>query len=191
MLSGGRHRHAVSLRRQDGFSFVELLVAATLGLIVCGIGVTLLTASVNSQPEVSERAGEIQRARTVMEQITREVRQGSHVFTGSTSQLTLITYVDKASCGGAAATTAIQCRVDYSCSSGTCTRTERNPNGSGSATGREVVSGLSGSNVFNYSPASGDPEYIGMTMAFPASADEDAITLKDGVALRNPAAPSS
>ena len=61
-------------------------------------------------------------ARTVMEQITREVRQGSQVFVGSATQLSLITYVDKASCGGETATTAIQCRVDYSCVSGACVR---------------------------------------------------------------------
>ena len=107
-----------------------------------GAAVMLLTASLNSQPEVSERAGEIQRARTVMEQITREVRQGSQVFVGSATQLTLITYVDKASCGGETATTAIQCRVDYTCASGSCTRTESQPNGTGGGAGVEVVAGL-------------------------------------------------
>ena len=88
------------------------------------------------------------------------------------------------------ATTAIQCRVDYSCVSGACTRTESQPDGTGTAPGVEVVSGLNGSDVFEYSPSTVDPTYIGMTMAFPASGSEDAITLKDGVALRNPAAPS-
>jgi Tfp pilus assembly protein PilW len=190
MLSRRRQALATRLRAEGGYSFVELLVAAVLGLIACGVGVMLLTASVNTQPEVSERAGEIQRARSVMEQITREVRQGSHVFSGSATQLTLITYVDKASCGGESATSAIQCRVEYSCEAGACTRTERNPNGSGTAAGVQVVSGLSSSDVFSYSPTATDPDYIGLTMAFPASGDEDAITLKDGVTLRNIAAPS-
>jgi type II secretory pathway pseudopilin PulG len=178
------------LRDEGGLTLPELIVAAMISMVVLGAAVTLLTASLNSQPEVSERAGEIQRARTVMEQMTREVRQGSQVFVGSATQLSLITYVDKASCGGETATTAIQCRVDYSCVSGACTRTESQPDGSGSAPGVEVVSGLSGSDVFEYSPSTVDPTYIGMTMAFPASGSEDAITLKDGVALRNPAAPS-
>ena len=188
MLS--RRRQLARLRAEDGFTFPELIVAALIGVLVLGAAVMLLTASLNSQPEVSDRAAEIQRARTVMEQITREVRQGSQVFLGSATQLSLITYVDKSSCGGEPATTAIQCRVDYSCVSGACTRTESQPDGTGSAAGVEVVAGLAGSDVFEYSPSAVDPTYVGLTMTFPASDAEDAITLKDGVALRNPAAPS-
>jgi hypothetical protein len=43
--------------------------------------------------------------------------------------------------------------------------------------------------VFTYTPSAAAPEYIGVTLTFPATDDpgetEDAITLRDGVNLRN------
>jgi prepilin-type N-terminal cleavage/methylation domain-containing protein len=183
----GRAR-TISMEEQ-GFTLPELLVATVLGLLVIGAAVTAFTGAIQSQPRVNSQAGAIQQARTTMERITRELRQGSSVPSATASQLSIITYVDSATCGGAASTTAISCRVTYSCSSGTCTRTEAKPDGTLPGPAVRVVSGLSSDNVFSYTaPSSTAPAYVGVTLALPATGGTDAITLSDGAALRNPAA---
>jgi prepilin-type N-terminal cleavage/methylation domain-containing protein len=170
-----------------GFTLPELLVATAIGLVVIGAAVTAFTAAIGSQPRVESQAGAIQQARTTMEQITRELRQGSSVPSATASQLSVVTFVHSATCGGAASNTAISCRVTYSCSSGTCSRTEAKPDGTLPGPSRQVVSGLSSNNVFSYTaPSSTAPAYVSVTLAFPAEGGTDAITLSDGSALRNP-----
>jgi prepilin-type N-terminal cleavage/methylation domain-containing protein len=176
---------ARGLREERGMTLPELLIAITIGLVVLGAAVTVFSTAARSQPRVSERAGDIQRARTVIEQITRELRQGSMVTTASATQLSILTYVDKGSCGGATATTAIQCLVDYTCTAGACTRTERNPDGTGTAAGVQVVAGLASTNVFSYSPSEAAPGFVRVELSFPAGDGEDSISLGDGAALRN------
>jgi Tfp pilus assembly protein PilW len=166
-------------------TLAELLIAVTIGLVVLGAAVAVFATAARSHPRVSERAGDIQRARATIEQITRELRQGSLVTNASASQLSILTYVDKASCGGATATSAIQCQVNYVCTAGACSRSERNPDGTGSAAAVQVVSGLAGTEVFSYSPSSAAPGYVQVELSFPAEGDEDSVTLNDGVALRN------
>jgi Tfp pilus assembly protein PilW len=178
-------------RQQGGMSLPEMLIAVTIGLAVVGGAVAAFAVSARSQPRVSDRAGDIQHARSTIEQLTREVRQGSLVTSASATQLSVLTYVDKASCGGPTATTAIQCRVDYTCESGACTRAERNPDGSGSSAAVQVVSGLASSNVFTYSPSAASPTFVGVELSFPAEDGDDSISLADGVALRNYSAPDS
>jgi len=171
---------------EAGFTLVELLIAGILGLVVVGAAVTVFTASIRSEPGISSRAAQIQQARTTMERLTRELRQGSGVALASPSQLSINTYVDSATCGGAPSPTAIECRVTYSCSAGECTRSEAQP-ADGSAPGPAVVavSGLSGDDVFSYSPDATDPTFVAIRLVFPAQNGEEAITLTDGVALRN------
>jgi prepilin-type N-terminal cleavage/methylation domain-containing protein len=170
-----------------GFTLPELLVATVLALLVIGAAVTAFTSTIQSQPRVNSQAAAIQQARVTMERIIRELRQGSSVPSASTSQLSVVTYVHSATCGGAASNTAISCRVTYSCSSGTCTRTEANPDGTSPGSSVQVVSGLSSSNVFSYAPPSSTaPAFVGVTLALPAKGGTDAITLSDGSALRNP-----
>jgi len=177
-----------ALARQDrGFTLVELLVATILGLIVVGGGVTVFTVSMNNQPRISSQSAAIQQARTSMDRLTRELRQGSTVSTATASQLSIVTYVHSATCGGAAASTARTCRVTYTCTAGTCTRTEANPDGSSPGPAVQVVSGLSSTSVFNYLPSSTAPTYVGVTLAFPATGGDHAITLSDGAATRNSA----
>src|SRR5688572_16857328 len=94
----GRFRMAVG--REDGFTLPELLVAMALGLMVVGTGVFVFSASVHTQPETRARGGSIQEARITLERMTREVRQGSDVLAVNSGQLTLLTYVNSATCGG-------------------------------------------------------------------------------------------
>jgi Tfp pilus assembly protein PilW len=173
-------------RRADGFTLPELLIATMLGLMVVGVAATVFTAAVRSQPGLTKRGDAISRARTTSERLIRELRQGSAVYTATATQLAFLTYVDSGTCGGAHSSTAMQCRVTYTCASNSCTRVEAKPDGTSPGVALTVVSGLSSSNVFSYSPTTGAPKYIGATFIFPGQNGDDAITVSDGAALRNP-----
>jgi prepilin-type N-terminal cleavage/methylation domain-containing protein len=172
---------------ERGFTLTELLIAMTLGLIVIGASVMVFTAAVQSQPKTSARAAKVQQARTTAERITRELRQGWGAPTTTASQLAILTYVPHATCGGTTAGPATGCRVTYTCTAGACTRVEANADGTAPGPAETVVSGLSGSDVFSYISNSAGPTWIGITLAFPAGNGDDAITVEDGAALRNPA----
>jgi prepilin-type N-terminal cleavage/methylation domain-containing protein len=174
-----------SLGSERGFSLVELLVAFAIALIIAVAGMTLLTMAVRSQPRVSERAAQIQQGRTMLETVGRELRQGRAVSNPMPSGLSLLTYVDSVSCGGAAGSPAILCRVDYACGATSCTRTELNPDGSGAAAPEFVVQGITGPNVFSYQGTIGDPSYVGLRLVFPREDGDEAVTFDGGAALRN------
>jgi prepilin-type N-terminal cleavage/methylation domain-containing protein len=178
------------LAGDDGFTLPELLVATTIGLMVMGAGVMMFTAAIGSQPKQSARLAKVQQARTTSESIVRELRQGLGTPTATGSQLSILTYVRKAACGSASAGAAIPCRVTYTCTAGTCTRVEAQPNGTAPGSATTVVSGLSNGTVFTYSPSAAAPRWVGITLQFPTEGGEDAITVEDGAALRNPASTS-
>jgi prepilin-type N-terminal cleavage/methylation domain-containing protein len=174
---------------EQGFTLPELLVAAVLSLAVVGSAVTAFTATIHSQPRIESQAAGIQQARTTMERMIRELRQGSSVPSVSPSQLAVVTYVDDATCG----TTTPLCRVSYACTPSTntsCIRTVAKPDGSSPGPPRRVVSGLSSNNVFTYTaPSAGGAGAIGVTLAFPATGGSNAVTLSDTASLRNPSGP--
>jgi prepilin-type N-terminal cleavage/methylation domain-containing protein len=178
------------LRAEGGFTLAELLVAMMITLIAFAAALLLLQVALKAQPRISERGAAIQQGRAWIERLTRELRQGGTV-TGSptSSQLAFLTFVRHSACGGTATGNSIQCLVTYSCAAGTCSRTERNPDGSGTAAAQQMVTGLQSNSVFTYTPSTAAPEYVGVTLMFPATDDpgetEDAITLTDGVTLRN------
>ncbi|UJA20279.1 prepilin-type N-terminal cleavage/methylation domain-containing protein [Thermoleophilia bacterium SCSIO 60948] len=171
---------------EDGFTLIELLVGMVIALIVVGGAVSVFVSGIQSQPKTSEKSNEIQRARVFMEQVSRDVRESYAFGTRSASSLQVRTYVNQSPCGGAQSSTVRQCLVTYSCnSSGTCTRSIRNADGSGVAYTTTLVTGLSSNSVFEYSPVSGTPSYVGLKVVFPGERGDDAITLSDGVAPRN------
>ncbi|MFN2612844.1 MAG: prepilin-type N-terminal cleavage/methylation domain-containing protein [Solirubrobacterales bacterium] len=193
----GRTGVAARLRHgEDGFTMIELLVSLSLGLVVVAAALMVFVSGLKSEPRASTRAAGVDQARFVMERMTRELRQGTSVSTSSASQISMVTYVDSATCGGAAASTAILCRVTYNCSAGACTRTVAQPSGASPGPAVRVVSGLSNSSVFVYVPSNSGtvcaisaaetcPIYVYITLAFPARDGGNAITLNDGVGLRN------
>jgi prepilin-type N-terminal cleavage/methylation domain-containing protein len=170
---------------QRGFTLPELAIAALIALIVAAAGMTLLVTMVRSQPTVSESAAQVQQGRTMLESLSRELRQGESVLSPTASGLSALTYVNSASCGGAPTATAILCRVTYVCGPTSCTRTEQNPDGTGSGAPETVVRGITGPNVFSYEGTAGDPSYVGIRLVFPADDGSEAITLDGGAALRN------
>jgi prepilin-type N-terminal cleavage/methylation domain-containing protein len=169
---------------ERGFTLPELLVATALSMIVIGAGVTVFTASLASQARVQSQSAAIQQARTVMERMVRELRQGSSVPSATSSQLAVITYVRDATCG----TTTPVCRVTYQCvTAGTCTRTVSRPDGTSPATPVRMLSGLSSPNVFTYTPpTTTTPASVAVTLSLPAKNGGNAITLTDSATLRNP-----
>jgi prepilin-type N-terminal cleavage/methylation domain-containing protein len=173
-------------RRADGFTLPELLMGMVIGLLVVGTGVTVFTTALSSQPRTSDRLAKISEARTASEGIVRELRQGWDTPTAASSQLSLLTYVHRATCGGAAAASSIPCRVTYTCTAGSCTRTEAKPDGSSPGAPRTIISGLSSNAVFTYSPSASAPSWVGITLAYAGAGGDDAVTVEDGAALRNP-----
>jgi prepilin-type N-terminal cleavage/methylation domain-containing protein len=175
----------VVLSDERGFTLTELLVSIMIFLVVIGGGVALMTTTVRKEPALRERAAFIQQGRYMIERLTREVRQGYGVESATATQLVILTYVKSAECGGPAGTTARACQVTYSCGSGYCTRTERNPDGTGTDEPVRVVRDIVSNSVFSYTPTAAAPSHIGIRLEFPADPGDDAITVEDGVALRN------
>jgi len=185
----GPRKAAGALRGDErGLTLIELLVAATLGLIVVGGAMSIFLSSVSSEPRTASKVGAIQQGRVAIDRITRELRQGLEVPAtpaSSNTELRILTYVKAVSCGGAPASTSIPCRVTYACSDdGTCSRTVAQPDGIGAGTPTQVMSGLSSPIVFSYTPSPADAAYVGVT--FSIATDGAPVTLSDGVALRNP-----
>jgi type II secretory pathway pseudopilin PulG len=188
-----RDRLARLTRSESGFTLVELLFASMIGLMVIATGVTVFITAGRSQPGQVQRGVTIQQARNAMERMTREIRQGSTVYSSTGTQLALLTMVHSASCGGAQANTAIQCKVTYTCTSGNCTRVEAPPPPATTPIATTtVIRGLSSSSIFRYTPTcgatstSGAPGYICVNLAFPGNNGDDALTVEDGAAPDNP-----
>ena len=185
-----------SLGGQAGFTLVETLTAMLVGVMVVGSAVMVFSTVGRTQPGQTKRGAAIQQSRNTMERLTREIRQGSTVYSSSATQLSLLTYVHHTSCGNIASGAAIQCRVTYTCASGTCTRVEAPPPGTAGATGSPVTvaTGLSASDIFRYGSScsatstAGQPGYICVTLTYPAGNGDDALTLQDGAAPINPTA---
>jgi type II secretory pathway pseudopilin PulG len=182
-----------TLKCERGVTLVELLVFTMMLLFVLAAALTLLIVAVKSQPRISDRNFAIQNGRVLQGQFARELRQSSLVEqtpAPTSSSITFNTYVRRTQCGGAPETDpakpAIACKVTYTCTAGACDRTEAPlPGHPGTTTTQRLVSGLSSSAVFGYSPDSTNPDYVTMRLVFPAEGGDDAITLEDGVDLRN------
>jgi type II secretory pathway pseudopilin PulG len=181
-----------TLRSDGGITIVELLVYMVMLGLLAAAGAALLITAVKSEPRIASRTDAIQQARVLQERFARELRQSYLVKqtpAPTSSQITFGTYLRRTSCGGSPQTnvtqTAIACQVSYSCASGTCTRTETNPDGSSTPLVQRVIAGLSSDAVFGYSPSATSPDYVTMRLVFPAAGGDDAITLEDGVDLRN------
>lgn len=168
---------------ERGFTLPELMVATAVSLIVVAAGMALLSAAMHRQPATSERASQIQQGRVMAESLVRELRQGESV-SGTPTNLVIATYVNSAACGGAHASTAILCRVTYTCAADACTRTEARPDGSSPGSPVTVVSGIANPSVFDYSPTT-NPTYVSVRLEFADRDGEETVTLEDGTALRN------
>jgi Tfp pilus assembly protein PilW len=176
---------------ERGFTIAELVIGASLMLFIFGGAVSLMTIGMRNEPRVAERTADIQTGRVAMENITRELRQGSVVSSATSNVLAVVTNVKSATCGGVSAEESRPCLVTYSCDDGRCTRTERNPDGSGTSAPEVVVAGIADKPVFTYSPGAASPVLVRVRLEFPSTENEDSITLYDAVTMRNAAVPAT
>lgn len=178
------------LSHEDGFTLPELVVATAMTLIIFAAALGLLAFSGRTQPKISTQNSKIEGAQIAMERISRELRQTYSVVqspTPTASSLTINTYVPAgAACNSSAGGSARACKVVYSCSSGACTRIISELNGSGASSPTTIITGLASISVFSYTPSSAAANAIGVTFQVASlTPGEDAITVSDGVALRN------
>jgi prepilin-type N-terminal cleavage/methylation domain-containing protein len=190
-MRGVLRRPARRLATEDGWTLTELLVAMSIGLIVFGAGVMMFTAAIQSQPKASAKLAKVRDARAVSEQIVREIRQGKSA-TVTSNQLEVVTYVHSTTCSGGPLSnaSAIPCKVTYTCTSGTCTRLVAQPDGTSPGTARRVLTGLSNGIIFTSTTGLGGSTWVGITLQYPGENGDDAITVEDGAALRNPGSAS-
>ena len=174
---------------ESGMTLVELLVAMTLGVVVMGGVVILLIGALRAQPRIDDQSTNVQTARAVLGQMTREIRNGIRIEQPTTSSaVSFQAFVRHATCGSTvpldSSAAPKRCEITYSCSGTTCRRLEALP-GVTTGTGVLLVSGISNpSSVFTYSPPT-SPTYIGITLKIPDSSGSGALTVSDGASLRN------
>lgn len=184
-----RLRPLERLRDERGTTLIELIVTTILLLLVAAAGMLLVMVAVRVQPKISDRDAAIQHGRVAQERFARELRQSYRVETATAAQVAFLTFVRRTQCGGltapAASAPAIACRVTYTCTGGVCSRAETDPAASLAPRVEQLVEGITNSDVFGYAPSATSPGYVTMKLVFPASGTEDAVTLQDGVDLRN------
>jgi type II secretory pathway pseudopilin PulG len=180
---------------EDGFTLVELLVAAAMSIVLLAAAGSLLVGALRAQPKVSQGAANIQSARWTLERMTRELRQGIRFYgTQTASKVSFETYVRHSTCGGSAtlprAAASLPCAVTYGCAAGRCTRTEVNPpvtEGQELAAGTPVTmfEGITNSTaVFAYSPSITAPTYVEAKLEIPNTDGGATLKVSDGAALR-------
>lgn len=190
------------MKREEGFTLVEMLVAMTMGVVVMGGVLILLIGAMRSQPKLESQGTHIQTARWVLERMTREIRNGIRVDRATASSVSFQTYVRHTTCGGttALASTAAptKCEVTYTCSGESCTRIESAP-GVYTGTAATIFSDLGNpAEVFCFVPSEEeDPTecgeakagssltYIGVTLELPEAEGSGGLTASDGASLRN------
>ena len=170
---------------ESGFTLVELLVGASIMLVISFAALGLLEVAQRSEPEVRETNERIQEAQVGMERIVRELRQTSGVVSASPASLTVNTYLSGSSCAGGSGTGARSCRVVYSCSSGNCTRTASEVSGASPGPAVPFATDVISNEIFAYTPSATSPTGVTVTVQLRDDGGEDQITLSDGAAFRN------
>jgi len=183
-----RTRH----REEAGFTLVELLVASAMGVVLMGAVVSLVIGAVKYQPRITKKAENVTTAQWVLQRMTRELRNGERIEPSSTSSsISFISYVRNSPCGSstplAAGQASVPCKITYSCTTTSCSRTEAPPTGSGSGTTQLLFSGINSSQIFSYSPPEKPAEatYVKITFRVPDPKGSGSLTISDGASLRN------
>jgi type II secretory pathway pseudopilin PulG len=187
---------------ESGMSLIELLVAALMSVIIVGASCAMLISAVKDQPGLSRKSQNVTTARYQLERVVREVRRAVKVETATATEVELLTREHRVSCGGAMQTNSdaapIQCRVTYSCSGSSCTRTEATETGTVVGTSTVALSGLGDPDVFCFVPSEEEdpsrcgpprseeepPTYVGVNLQVPNPEGPGLLTISDGATLR-------
>ncbi len=167
---------------ENGFTLVELLIAATLMMLVLTASLAVLNNVERGQREVSSRNDELTQATVGTERLTREIRQASALLNPVPSSVTT-----------AATSSTLQLKtrvldagvlkdttVTYTCAGGTLTRTV---NGAS----RVIVRNVTDDNVFTVESNTTSGANVVNYVAFSIRINSRGriITLADGVDMRN------
>jgi prepilin-type N-terminal cleavage/methylation domain-containing protein len=89
----------VKLGREDGFSLTEVLVAIPIGVVLLSAVLVMMRVSIRQSANITDRVEAVQRGRTALERVTRQLRSqvcptttGTALTTADANTLTL--YVD-------------------------------------------------------------------------------------------------
>lgn len=184
-----------ALRREEGFTLVELLVGSAMGVLVMGVVASLVIATMRTQPRISGEAQNVRTARWVLDRMTHEIRNGVAVKSASATEVSFEGYVRHSTCGGttmlASTAPAILCQIKYACTTTSCSRTE-SPPGQSTGTAIRIFSGINSSQVFTYecpgesggcaTPA--EATYLKATLRLPNPSGGGSATVSDGASLR-------
>jgi type II secretory pathway pseudopilin PulG len=189
---GRRPEVQVSSADEAGFTLVELLVGAAMGVVLMGAVVSLVIGAVKYQPRITKKAENVTEARWVLERMTRELRNGERIeASSSSSQIVFISYERHSPCGSTtmlgSETPSVPCKITYSCTAPSCSRTEAPPTGSGAGSTQLLYKGINSNQVFSY-PPSGKPveaTYVKVTFRVPDPQGSGSLTISDGASLRN------
>jgi type II secretory pathway pseudopilin PulG len=178
------NRRAAKARRGEaGFALVELLVVASLLVVVLGAILALAEMTQRIAPKENERAHVIREAQVGLHRMTRELRHAyvAPIVTGSTLQAAVL------GAGGQTRTVRYDCDEAHP-TDGAYTRCVRQVLSGGTWTGGEVVIDrvLNGTNVFSSTP----PDYVGATVEVAARGNlqegyDHRVILDDGFYMRN------
>jgi prepilin-type N-terminal cleavage/methylation domain-containing protein len=178
--------------REDGFTLIEMLIAMAMALVVTAAAVTFLISVMHRQPQTTSSADVIGNARSAVEKITADLREGAEATTSQPSELQMT-----AKCSQVGSGAAGTCEVKFSCiqeaslATYACTRSV---NGAETTT---IISGLASGKVFCVYPTSevgsecglqgsSAPLYVGVKLELPNYEDSEGNTvLEDGAALHN------
>jgi len=178
--------------REGGFTLVELLVAAGMGVVLMGAVASLVISAVKYQPKITKKAENISTARYVLDRMTRELRSGERIEAGSASEVVFVSYGRHSPCGStttlASNLPAVPCKITYRCTTSYCSRTEAAPaSAPGSGTTQRLFSGINSNQVFSFQPAGKPAEatYVKVTFSVPDPQGAGSLTVSDGASLRN------
>lgn len=182
-----RRRLRILRREEAGLTLAELLIAATMSVILVGAATSMLISAVRTQPQISGRAQDVSTARWVLERMTREIRNGIAVDKATATEVSFRAYVRHTACGSTTASSpeaaAIVCQITYACAATACSRTEAAP-GVYTGTARQIFEGIEDPEAFTYSPTASEATFVGATLRFPNPDGGGSFTISDGASLR-------
>lgn len=200
-------RRGSIVRDEAGMTLIEMLVAATMSVIIVGASCAMLISAVRDQPALSKKAQNVTTARWQLERMVRELRNGVDLVTKSPTEVTMLAQVRRVACGGAVQESSsadpIKCRVTYRCVGATCTRSEATTEGTPVGTPEVAISGLGNANVFCFVPSAESdptkcgpaqtgeaavaPTFVGVNLEVPNPEGPGLLTISDGATLRSAA----
>jgi hypothetical protein len=179
------------LDSESGITLIETIIAAAMAVVVTGAATAMLISALQRQPDLTQRADQIGKARIGTDKMVRDIRQGvigTVAGTSTEGKVEFESYVD-GRCGTTTVTSATKCKVVIQCASEVCSRTT----GTSATTSERIVEGVkNASTVFQYvkgpspcsSTAAETPTFIAVTLEL-KSKKGGVTKIEDGAGLRS------